>query len=185
MRRILHYLLISLFLLTGTGVTMARDRDDRDRSHKEYRHDRKKHDKRHDRGDFGDKYKHGDKHGDKHYGRPGKGNSHARPGGNFNRHHRPTPPPPPPPPRPGYGHHGWHPNLANMVSYAVRGGSDVDVWQIDYDTYIVRFRKGKRYYTRRLYANTGRYGALNSINVNWTPASPWIQIPPIQLNINF
>lgn len=71
-----------------------------------------------------------------------------------------------------------------MVRYATRGCHDVDVWRIDDESYIVRYRKGHKYYTRRIYPYANRYGVVTVIAPNWQPLSPWINIPPVQININ-
>ena len=44
----------------------------------------------------------------------------------------------------------------------------MNVWQIDYDTYIVRYRRGNRFYTQRIYPYRDVYGPRNTISVNWT-----------------
>ena len=65
---------------------------------------------------------------------------------------RPTPPPPPhhrpammPP------GHRYPDRLGHMVSRAARGARNVSVWQVDNNTYVVRYFKKGRYYTRYLY----------------------------------
>lgn len=94
---------------------------------------------------------------------------------------------------PSYGHGPHHhhapappmpPRLKHMVHHATRGCHDVDVWQVNHDTYIVKYRKGRRYYTQYLYPYSERYGNINLISLNWQPLSPWNLIPRIQLNIN-
>lgn len=92
--------------------------------------------------------------------------------------------PPPPPPR----HYGPvpppPPRLAHMVRHATRGCHDVRVWQIDADTYIVKYRRGHRWYTQRIYPYDEIYGSPGTISVNWMPESPWNLIPSVHLNIN-
>ncbi len=87
-------------------------------------------------------------------------------------------------PRPGHGHHGHPDRLGYMVKHATKGCHDVRVWRIDDDSYIVRYRKGRKHYTRRIYPYSNRYGAITLINSNWQPLAPWVAIPPIQININ-
>ena len=132
--------------------------------------------------------------------RPGKGHSMPAPGYDMRRHepgrhHTPPPPPrprryaPPPPPPRRPNHYAPvppppPPHLGYMVDYVTRGCRDVAVWQIDYNTYIVKFRRGNRFYTQYLYPYDDMYGDRSLITVNWQPLSPWTLIPPIQLNIN-
>ena len=94
----------------------------------------------------------------------------------------PAPPPhhnnygpalPPPPPR-----------LPHMVHHVTRGCHDVNVWQIDPETYIVKYRRGGRWYTQYVYPYAERYSNPTLISVNWQPLTRWSIIPPIQLNIN-
>jgi hypothetical protein len=96
--------------------------------------------------------------------------------------------PPAPPrhsaPRPGAGHHGHPDRLGYMVKHATKGCHDVKVWRVDDESYIVRYRKGRKHYTRRIYPYSNRYGAITLINSNWQPLAPWVAIPPIQININ-
>lgn len=161
---------------------------------------------------FGNDKKHDNKHhNDKHFGKPGnhghpgnqgKPGNQGRPGGGHNAyrpgngHHHGAPVPPPPPApvmRPGAGA-GFHPGpampppppprLPHMVNYATRGCHDVAVWQVDAVTFLVKYRRGGRWYTRYVYPYAEEYGAPTLISVNWQPMSPWTLIPPIQLNIN-
>ncbi len=74
--------------------------------------------------------------------------------------------------------------LPNMVSQITKGCHDVNVWQIDDETYIVKYRKGNRYYTRRIYPYSNSYGNPSLISINWQPLLLWSLIRPIQLNIN-
>ncbi len=143
----------------------------------------KKHDKHHN-----DKH-----HNDKHFGKPGNNVKPAHPA----PAHRPGKPVPPPPPapvmRPGTGA-AFHPGpampppppprLPHMVRYATRGCHDVAVWQVSPDTYLVKYRRGGRWYTQYVYPYAERYGAPTLISVNWQPLSPWTLIPSVQLNIN-
>lgn len=120
-------------------------------------------------------YGHGRPHGNGHY----SGKHHGRP---IRYRHRPTPPPP----RHHYHHGPMHPpvNLGHMVAYLTRGCSDVAVWQIDYDTYIVKYRRGNRLYTQHFYPYYDEYASPSRISVGWRPSSPWNLIPSINLNIN-
>lgn len=171
MRRTFILLLVSLFLSVGTTEAFA----DRHDNHGPRHEQRDNHGKKHSDKKKGDKKGKPGKKDKHHYGKPGMAPAHhaappkyGRPGG-----HVGTPPPPPMPPR-----------LSPMVSKLTRGCHDVNVWQIDHDTYIVKYRKGNRHYTRRLYPYANRYDNASLISVNWQPLSPWTLIPPIQLNIN-
>lgn len=198
MRRIVTTLLLSLVLTTGSGVAFADRTHDRGHDRKEYRpqgnhrpgnghsgsnrpgngnhgnnrpgnsqhHDKDKHDDR--RPGWGQ---------NNHNNRPPQNSGHSmgRPGFQSGPHHSMTPPPP----RPHY-----HSNLAPMVRHAVRGARDVNIWQIDPETFVVRFRIGNRLYAQYIYPYSGIYGERSLISVNWLPQSPWIPIPPVTLNIN-
>lgn len=85
-----------------------------------------------------------------------------------------------------YGQPGWSrpPKLDYMVRHIDRGAKDVSVWQVDYNTYVVRYRKGHKWYKRLFNPYTGHYSSPALINVNWQIPGSWIQIPPIQININ-
>ena len=202
MKKIITCMFLSLFLMIGSVETFADSHGDNGRDRKEQRDNRRggrnenrEKGKSHNRGSNnrhgkkdnekrGKDYRHGKQHNDF---RPGKGHSMPAPGHGVRRHapahvhhhhphprpHHYAPAPPPPPPR-----------LSHMVRYATRGCRDVAVWQIDYDTYIVKYRRGNRYYTQYLYPYADRYGDRSLITVNWQPLSPWTLIPPIQLNIN-
>ena len=170
MRYTLIGILMALFISTGT-VNVYADRHDKESPRHEQR--------------FGkDKKKDKDKpHRKKDKKHNGKNNSYNKPGSPSPTHiapppsssHRPgTPTPPPPPPE----------RLPYMVRHATKGCSDVNVWQIDHDTYIVKYRKGRKYYTREIYPYREKYGKATLINVNWQPHSPWVLIPPMQININ-
>lgn len=75
-------------------------------------------------------------------------------------------------------------NLAYMARRAAGPGQVVDVWMVDPQTYVVKYRHGNRFYTRSFHPYTGRYDAPALISVNWNPLSGWLQVPPIQININ-
>lgn len=66
--------------------------------------------------------------------------------------------------------------LHDMVRHSTYGGRDIALWQIDHDTFIVRYFKDGRYYTRRLYPYTGRYGMTYEVATSWLPQTPWINI---------
>ena len=195
MKQIVTCILLSLFFAIGTSEAYADRHNDRGHDRKEQRdkdrRSNKKYDRkhdRHDRHDNGYKPNKKDRH-NKGYGdyRPPKGHSMPAPGHGMGRpvpppvrhyshpprprHHAPVPPPPPP-------------RLSHMVRYATRGCRDVAVWQINPDTYIVKYRRGNRYYTQYLYPYDDIYGDRSLITVNWQPLSPWTLVPPIQLNIN-
>lgn len=185
MRRLIITSLLSLFLLSGTGYAYAdHHRGGHDKDRKEWKHD-KKHDKKKDkyRKEQEKKWKKEQKkrwkkHDDRHHGIPSHG-------------FRPTPPPPPKHYRPRHHNHAYyypnysvHENLGYMVSRITRGGRDVNVWQVDEGTYVVRFRKGNHLYAQYLYPYEGRYGNRSTISLNWAPASPWSLIPAIHLNFN-
>lgn len=180
MRRIFTLLLLSLFLSVGSVEVFA-DRHDKGGPRQEQKYNRKdnrNHGKNHNKGNKGkfDKNKPGKGHdmrpGVSHGPKHNMGHNPDMGPGPRQIHHRPTPPPPAPP------------RLPHMVNYMTRGCHDVNVWQIDDDTYIVKYRKGNRFYTRRFYPYANRYDSPSLISVNWQPMSPWTLIPPIQLNIN-
>lgn len=176
MRTTFILLLLSMFISTGTGEALA-DRPDKGRPRQEQRVNK-------DKKEHGGKKKPNSKnnrHKDKHHpqkgfkpdkNRPGIGPAHHGPSPKPGHNIRPGTPPPPPP------------HLPDMVRYATKGCHDVNVWQINNDTYIVKYRKGKKFYTREIYPYAQRYGNVNLISVNWQPLSPWTLIPSIQLNIN-
>lgn len=128
--------------------------------------------------------------------RPGKGgNSLSRPGSGQipqspnkptpNSHKRPEPKPVQT--RPGAIHPVGHviPDpLSEMVRYSVGSGQFVDLWQISNNEYILKYKKGNRYYTRRLYPYSCQYGPISSISINWRPSQYLSVIPTFQLNIN-
>lgn len=191
MRRLIITSLLTLFLISGTGYSYAdHHRGGHDKDHKEHRYERKGHDKKRDkdrdkwRKEQEKKWKKDQKKWKKEQEKRWK--KHGRP--NMGR---PLPPPPPPAYRPRhynhayhYPHYSVHDNLGYMISRIARGGRDVNVWQVDEGTYVVRFRKGNRMYAQYLYPYEGRYGKRSTITVDWSPLSPWTLIPGIHLNIN-
>lgn len=160
--------LLSIFIISGYGYSYAGNHrgGGHDKERKELKSDRKR-------------------------GGAPKGKGH----GNI-KHNQPKPPrhhavPAPPRYRPKHYNHAYHypnytvhDNLAYMVGRIVKGGHDVNVWQVDPYTYVVRFRKGNRIYSQYIYPYEGRYGNRNTISVDWTPLSPWTLIPSIHLNLN-
>ncbi len=208
MRRKFTYLLLSVFLLVGSGQAMADRNNNGGKARQEQGNNHRPGNRgNNNRGNSGNKNHNGgnkyhfvnDKkhHNDKHYGKPGH-NSHPGNHGNSHKghHHHGAPVPPPPHMpvmRPGTGA-AFHPGpampppppprLPHMVNYATRGCQDVAVWQVDPETFLVRYRRGGRWYTRYVYPYAERYGAPTLISVNWQPSAPWTLIPPIQLNIN-
>lgn len=179
MRRLAVISFLSLFLISGTGYAFADNHrgGGHDKGRKEQKFDKKRSNGKKDRGLEKNNF---------------KGHDNNRPGGHpGNAGHisfgRPTPPPPAPK---HYNHashypnYSIHDNLAYMVNRIVSGGRDVNVWQVDPYTYVVRFSKGNRMYAQYLYPYEGRYGKRNTISVNWSPLSPWTLIPSIHLNIN-
>lgn len=203
MRRLVTYLMLSLFLVCGTYDAFANGTNDRGRDRKEHRdnhrsnprnHNNKKNDK-YRPGKDNNKNHNNDKYRPGGNNRPGKpGNSHYKPGNNHSamppgrpvNNYRPAPTPPPPPHTPVHYAPAPPPppRLAHMVRHATRGCHDVNVWQVDPETFVVRYRYGNRLYTRYIYPYSDIYGVPSLISVNWQPRSPWTLIPPIQLNIN-
>lgn len=184
MRRLIVSTLLSLFLISGTGFAFADNHrgGGHDKGHKEQKFDKKRHDGKKDHGNKGFGNKHNKNVPDRKPGKPG----------NIG-HKSPMPPAPPAPPafRPKhynhayhYPHYSVHDNLGYMISQIARGGRDINVWQVDPGTYVVRFRKGNHLFAQYLYPYEGRYGKRNTISVNWSPLSPWTLIPSIHLNIN-
>lgn len=189
MRKIMTCILLSLCISVGTVDVFASGGSDRGNERKEQRDKGNKNDKNNQRGNRlpGNKSDK-DKKNSKDL-RPGKGgHSLPAPGHNAGRPAlAPRPAPAPvhrPAPRPSHYAPAPPPGLGPMVSHATRGCRDVAVWQVDHDTYVVKYRRGKKYYTQYLYPYAGRYGDRSLISVNWQPLSPWTLIPPIQLNIN-
>ena len=180
MRRLLATSLLSIFLLSGTGYAYADHHrgGSHDKDRKEQRFDKKRYNGKKDKG-----------HDKKRYDRPPGNVGHIK-------YKVPKPPkhhghPAPPAYRPKHYNHAYHyptysvhDNLGYMISRIAGGGRDVNVWQVDEGTYVVRFRKGNHLYSQYLYPYEGRYGKRNTISVNWTPLSPWALIPSIHLNIN-
>ena len=167
MRRIFTLLLLSLFLSVGSVEAFA-DKHDKGGPRQE-----QKFNKKNNKGKAENKKDKGNGHnmrpGSAPGVQPGKGHKPAVAPSPQPVHHRPTSTPP---------------RLHNMVSNITRGCHDVNVWQIDDETYIVKYRKGNRFYTRRFYPYANRYDSPSLINVNWQPQSLWNLIPPIQININ-
>lgn len=176
MRRIISLILLSLFISTGSNVALA-DRHDHRRDNREWKSDRH-HDKdrRHKEKQRYKKDRHDKryKHHDRDRGPVIRIYSDYR----EPRHYRK------PKPHKRYCY-GYPAILPRMVAYAARGGRDVNVWQIDDDTYVVRYNCGGRYYTQRLYPNSKRYGARGLVNINWSPESYWLPLPSININIPF
>lgn len=170
MRRMMTYLILSLFIAVGSVETFADRHDSRGK-------DRERHEQRDKASKKRKDYKKGKDnrkgHGDG-WSLPASGKKAPMPRNyapsphHYQNHH--TSPPPP--------------CLGHMVRYATNGCNDVAVWQVDPYTYIVKYRKGRRYYTRMLYPYADRYGEPNTISINWQPLSPWNLIPSINLNIN-
>ena len=157
MKRLSVLLTLSILLLSGSGVAYADKHNNRGRDHdrKEQRFIR--HDNR------------------------GKGNRNGSAHHKFDNKWHKTPPPPAPAPS-RYDierNHRFH----EMVARAAYGGSDVRVWRINHDTYIVKYRKGRRWYTRKFYPYSNRYDAPGIININWNPMSAWTLIPSVNINI--
>lgn len=178
MKTIFTSLLLSLFILSGSGVAYADRHDGVGKGERQEQKDRSRNKKQDKRRSGMDLHKDSKMKNEPRHPVPAPRRASPAP-----RHKTPAPPlpaprgyapvPPPPPER-----------LGHMVSYATRGCKDVNVWQIDHDTYIVRYCRGGRYYTRYIYPYIGRYGERSQVSINWQPMSPWLFIPPIQLNIN-
>lgn len=165
MRRLITTLFLSLCLVSG-NLIMA----DRHDNHGGKGKDRIEH------RSFGR-----DNHRDKNSGWKVKGKKHDNKGKKGHYHN------------PGYDKRGpvvmhtppHYPDkqLRRMVAHAARGARDVRVWQIDRDTYIVRYLLGGRYYTQRLYPYTGRYGSRGVVSINWNPLSSWTLLPSINISL--
>lgn len=162
MRRIITSLILSLFILSGTGVAFADKHKHHDRDRYEYSHDRRHSYKHYKYDDDDDYYKHMKKarKAEKKYWKERRKMEH--------RYYR------------DYDH-----QLRKMVAYAARGGRDVRVWRISDDTYLVKYYRGGRYYTQRLYPYSGRYGSRGIVNVNWNPLASWTLLPSINISIPF
>lgn len=157
MRRLVTALLLTVFIFSGTGVALA-DHHGRDRhDRKEYREDRRPGHNQHDRHKYDKKDK---KRQEKFWKNQRKHQREVR------------------------HHHNNDRRIREMARYASRGGRFMDAWRISDDTYIVKYYKGGRYYTRRFYPYTGRYGAPTLISVNWVAPSIWSLLPSINININ-
>lgn len=74
--------------------------------------------------------------------------------------------------------------LHDMVHHVSYGSPYVRVWQINPETYIVRYMRNGRYYTQRIYPYSGRYGGRNEVNINWSPETPWMLLPSFNINIS-
>ncbi len=163
MRRIITTIILSLFLMSGTCVAFAdKHHKHHDKDRYEYRYDRKhssKHHKHH-YDDDDDYYKHLKKarKAEKKYWKERRKIEHKY-------------------------HKDYDRQLRKMVAYAARGGRDVRVWRVSDDTYVVKYLRGGRYYTQRLYPYSGRYGSRGVVNVNWNPLSSWTLLPSININI--
>lgn len=208
MKRGFAYLLLSLFILGVSTPSFADHRDNRrdnrrheQRSNRPGNNQSKEHKQPEKNNHRPDKHQKPDvkpNHPQGPVGRPGAPVSPTRPGQSNLRPGAGAPVPPPAPVaspvmRPGQGS-GFHagpampppppPRLPDMVRYATRGCHDVAVWQVSPDTYLVKYRRGRRWYTQYVYPYAERYGSPTLISVNWQPQSLWTLIPPIQLNIN-
>lgn len=193
MRRLIVTTFLSLFLISGTGMAFADNHrgGNHDKGRKEQKFDKKRPDGNKDRGRSKDRGRNKDKGHNKGHDNKGHG---FRPGNSGHFNHQPQMPPAPPVHngyRPKHYNHAYHyptysihDNLGFMISQIARGGRDVNVWQVDPYTYVVRFRKGNHMYAQYLYPYEGRYGERSTISVNWAPLSPWTLIPGIHLNIN-
>ncbi len=150
MRRIITSFILSLFIISGTGVAFA-----------------DKHHKHHDR----DRYEYRHKHDDDYYKHMKKAHKAEK---KYWKERRKID-------RKYYK--DYDRQLRKMVAYAARGGRDVRVWRVSDDTYLVKYYKGGRYYTQRLYPYSGRYGSRGVVNINWNPLSSWTLLPSININI--
>lgn len=79
--------------------------------------------------------------------------------------------------------HRYPDRLGHMVSRAARGARNVSVWQVDNNTYVVRYFKKGRYYTRYLYPYANRYGAVQVLAPAWQPLSSWFTVPSVKVNL--
>ena len=191
MRNLIITIGLSILLTAGgfSGYAARTPRGERHERHEQRDNHRQSGNRNHNRHDNGNrrpdnghkdnrnKHDHkGPGHGD--YRHPG--NSAPRPGS----YGRPTPPPPPhhrpammPP------GHRYPDRLGHMVSRAARGARNVSVWQVDNNTYVVRYFKKGRYYTRYLYPYANRYGAVQVLAPAWQPLSSWFTVPSVQVNL--
>lgn len=182
MKKITISLLLSILLAGGySGAAFADKHHNNGHARQEHRDNRfdnrnNKHNGNHNKGNhnkWNDSHK---KHGNNHW------NNNKRPN---HPGMRPTPPPAPRPiPAP---HHGYNierdPRFHNMIAYAINGGTNYRVWRVNHDTYIVKYRKGRRWYTRRFYPYANRYDAPGLININWNPLQTWTLLPSVNINI--
>lgn len=164
MKRIFTALILSLFIMSGTGVAYADKHKHHDKDRYEHRHDRRPdyHHGKHDKDYFKDRekyYKKARKAEKKYWKERRKAEKHYYK---------------------DYDH-----RLRKMVAYAARGGRDVRVWRVNDDTYVVKYYRGGHYYTQHLYPYSGRYGSRGVVNVNWNPLSSWTLLPSININIPF
>ena len=174
MKRIITLLVLSLLIFSGSGIAFADNNKKHGHKQEQSSHSRP--------GSSSQNGFHSDKNHNVGNRRKDKHNSLSRPGSMQDVKHR----------RPHYDNHNkkhgisssYKKQLNKMVKYATRGGRNVSIWQIDSDTFIIRYLLGNQYYTQRLYPGSKRYGARKLVNVNWTPLSSWSIIPPISININ-
>lgn len=162
MRRVITTVILSLFIITGTGAAFA------DKHHKSYDHGNYEY-RGHDRHpDYG-KY-------DRHHKDMGRYKEYKK-AHKYNKHwkgHK----------RKAYGSYkDYNYTLHKMIAYAARGGKDVRVWRISDDTFIVKYYRRGHYYTQRLYPHSGRYGSRGIVNVSWSPHPSWILIPSVNVSI--
>lgn len=180
MKRLTVLIIFSMLLMTGTGVAYADKHNNKGKGHdrKEQRFDHRDNrgnNKHNGRDKKADHYK----FDSKGHNSPGWGNGHSK---RNNKVWAPAPPPPPAPDPYRYDIERNH-RFQQMVARAAYGGSDVRVWRIDRDTYIVKYRKGRRWYTRKFYPYSNRFDAPGLININWNPLSAWTLLPSININI--
>lgn len=178
MKKFTLSLLLSILLAGGySGMAFADKHHNNGRDRQEHRDNRfNSHNNKHNNGKDNKWKGHNKNHG---HGAWNNNGHHNKPGW------RPTPPPPPRAvPLP---HHGYNierdPRFRSMIAHAINGGTDYRVWRISYDTYIVKYRKGRRWYTRRFYPYANRYDAPGVISINWNPLSAWTLLPSININI--
>lgn len=202
MRNLITVISVSFLLMIGGVSGYAADSS--------RGHQRDRHEQRDSRGHSGHR-NHGDKKGHDKGKRPNSGKGHdkgKRPGsgkGNHGHkdHHgnrgghmtpghsvprpgsygRPVPPPPHHRPAMAPPGHCYPDRLGRMVNHATRGCRNVSVWQVDNDTFVVRYLKGGRYYTRYIYPYANRYGAVQLLTPGWQPFSSWLTVPSIQVNL--
>lgn len=184
MRRLIVTTFLSLFLISGTGIAFADNHRNsgRDNGRKEQSFDKTR--------PNGNNHAGNNKAPDKN-----QPSANRRPGNVAQPNHAPSNQPAAPVRHnvsaPKHYNHAYHyptytvhDNLGYMVDQITRGGSEVNVWQVDASTYAVRFRKGNHLFVQYLYPYEGRYGQRSTISLNWSPRSIWTLIPNINLNIN-